>query len=195
MAANKPVELSTRRSKALGLSPEVQAALVDIQADLAEAYRESFTEMVRAIQEQASALNRIQNTLSLLITNLAPTIADQMPPMLRVAGTNESPDVASAVIVADPIAQGFTLSLASLAKAIGVSAGDLGVLVKALKLNQNPGFSVVVREGKHSTITNYHARAIEAFRNAIAEADASALLEKNERSALKRAKQCLVRRS
>jgi hypothetical protein len=145
--------------------------------------------MVRAVQEQASALNRIQNTLNLLLGHLAPTIADQAPPAIRIAGAGEAVDLASAVVVADPIGQGFTLSLTSLAKALGVSPGDLGVIAKALKLNNRPNFSVVVRSGSgpRNSITNYHARAIDEFRRVIIETQISSL-SGNERSALRRLK-------
>lgn len=190
MAGGKPPELAGRSAKDLGLSPEVQAALTGIQAELADAYREGFTEMVRAIQEQASALNRIQNTLNLLFKHLAPSIADQAPPVLRVSDSPEDADLASAVIVADPIGQGFTLSLTSLAKAIGVSPSDLGIVVKALKLNNRPGLSVAVRNGYRNAITNYHSKAIEAFRAVILETSLSAL-SGNDRSALQRLKKKL----
>jgi hypothetical protein len=188
---SKPTDIASQRAKQLKLSAPVQAALNGIQAELAEAYRESFTEMVHAIQEQASALNRIQNTLNLLFQRLAPDFADQAPPVVRVAKADEKADLASAVVVADPIGQGFTLSLANLAKAIGVSPTDLGTLVKALKLNNRPGFSVVVRSGPHSAIANYHVRAIEEFRRIIRETSASTLTDKNERSALERLKKRL----
>lgn len=187
MAAAKPTELTGQSAKQLDLSPEVQSALADIQAELADAYRESFTEMVRAIQEQASALNRIQNTLSLLLQHFPPTVAAQAPPVLRVSDSQEHADLASAVVVADPIGHGFTMSLTSLAKAIGVSASDLGVVVKALKLNTQTDFAVVCRTGKHNAITNYHPKAVDAFRKIIQETALSAL-SGNERSALQRLK-------
>jgi hypothetical protein len=74
-----------------------------------------------------------------------------------------------------------------LAKSIGVSPGDLGVLVKAMKLNERQGLAVVCRTGKHNALTNYHPRAIEAFRKIIQETSPGAL-SGNERSALQRLK-------
>lgn len=187
MAAAKPPELSGQIAKKLDLSPEVRAALADVQAELADAYRESFTDMVRAIHEQASALNRIQNTLTLLLQHFPPTLAAQAPPVLRVSDSHEHADLASAVVIADPIGQGFTMSLTSLAKAMGVSPSDLGVVVKALKLNTQSDFAVVCRTGKHNAITNYHPRAIEAFPKILRDTPSTAL-SGNDRSALQRLK-------
>jgi hypothetical protein len=188
--AAKPAEIAAQRSKQLGLSVEVQAALGDIQAELADAYREGFTEMVRAVQEQASALSRIQNTLGLLLQAVAPTLADQAPPVVRIAAEGESSDIATAIVIADPIAQGFTLSMTTLSKAMGVSAGDLGILVKALKLHEKQGLAVVCREGKHNRVVNFHPRAIEAFKAVIRDTPLSSL-SGNDASGLRRLKEKL----
>ncbi len=187
MAAAKPTELTGQTAKQLNLSPEVQSALAEIQAELADAYREDFTNLVRAVQEQASALNRIQNTLSLLLQHLPATLAAQAPPVLRVSDSQEHADLASAVVIADPIGQGFTMSLTSLAKAMGVSPSDLGVVVKALKLGSQADYAVVCRTGKHNAITNYHPKAVEAFRKIIQDTPPSSL-SGNDRSALQRLK-------
>lgn len=192
MAASKLTELASQRTKELGLSPQVEAALANIQAELAAAYRESFTEMVSAIQEQASALNRIQNTLNLLIQALAPTLGAHAPPAIRIAAEGDAhPDLASAVVVADPIGQGYTLSQTNLAKALGVPATDLSIGIKALKLSQKAELAVEVRKGRRSGIVNYHPRAIAAFRTAFLEASLTQFTG-NDRSALRRLKEKLA---
>jgi hypothetical protein len=189
--ANKPIEISTHKvEKTLELSLPVREALRDIQVELADAYRDGFTEIVKAVQAQASALDRIQNTLNLLIKALAPAVAEQAPPLIRVAGPGESPDLASAVVVADPIGQGFVLSLTNLAKSMGVSAADLGSVVNALKLHEKQDLAVVCRNGRHNRLVNYHPRAADEFKRIIADTQLTELTG-NEQSALRRLKEKL----
>lgn len=160
-------ELPGRAIKNLGLSPEVERKLIDIQAEVASAYREHFIEMVQTMKEQASALDRIQETLRVLIRAVAPQVAGQVPPAVRVVGDGERPDLASAVIVADPIGQGFALSQANLAKALGVNSADVSILSKSFKLDKEADCAVVVRSGPRNTIVNYHPRAIDRFRELV----------------------------
>jgi hypothetical protein len=160
----RPVELAASAIDRLELSPEVRVALKEIHAELADAYRESFLAMVEAINKQASAIERIQTSLDLLIRATAPSLADQIPAVVRVANSDEEPDLASALVVADPIGAGYTLSITSFAKAVGVSAGDAGYLLKAFKLHEDETCAVVVRRGNsHNTIVNYHPRVIDKF--------------------------------
>lgn len=66
------------------------------------------TEVRETLRQQACALNRIQATLQILVEALMPQLADKLdgqkiPVAMRIAGDGETPDVASAVLVADPI--------------------------------------------------------------------------------------------
>ena len=76
--------------------------------------------MVATMKEQASALDRIQETLRVLVQAVNPSLSAQVPPAVRVASDGENPDLASAVVVADPIGQGYVLSQAKLALALDV---------------------------------------------------------------------------
>lgn len=81
--------------------------------------------MVEAMNRQASAIDRIQTTLELLVRNTRPDLAGQIPPVIGIAQAGEEPDLATAVVVADPIAKGYTMSQASLARAVGISQTDV----------------------------------------------------------------------
>ena len=153
--------------KSLGLSPQVTQKLVEIQAEVDGAYREAFVEMVRAINRQASALERIQNTLAILVEQTAPQLKGQAPAAIRIAGEDEDPDLASALMVADPIAAGYTLTQSALAEALGLSAPDVSVLVRAFELPDDDRCAVVVRGGKRAVV-NYHPRAIQRFKELVA---------------------------
>lgn len=163
----KVTDLSAGSIKHLGLSPQVQAVLTDIQAELAAAYRDSFVEMVQAMQQQTSALERIQTTLRILIEHIEPKLAGQIPEALRIVGDGERPDLASTVVVADPIAKGYALSQSSLAKALGISSTDVSILCKSFKLSEDGKCAVVVRKGSKQQIVNYHPRAIDRFRELV----------------------------
>ena len=163
----KVTDLSAGSIKQLGLSPQVQAVLTDIQADLAAAYRDGFVEMVQAMRQQTSALERIQTTLRILIEHIEPKLAGQIPEALRIVGDGERPDLASTVVVADPIAKGYSLSQNSLATALGISATDVSILCKSFKLAEDGKCAVVVRKGAKQQIVNYHPRAIERFRELV----------------------------
>ena len=105
------VEVDDFGSKAideLGLPPELSSALKGIQADLAEDYRASFLAMVETLNRQASALDRIQTTLNILVQHLAPQLVKSLPvPVaLQQAKEGAEPDIATALVVADPIGAG-----------------------------------------------------------------------------------------
>jgi hypothetical protein len=161
------VNLATYAIDRLGLSPEVRTALMAIQADVTAAYQKNFVDMVEAIRRQASALERLQTTLNLLVEKMAPEIKDRIPVALRLAKDGETPDVTSAVVVADPIATGYTMTQADLAAALGLSQPDVSVFVRAFKLNEDGECAVVVRKGserRNQQTVNFHPRAIEKFR-------------------------------
>jgi hypothetical protein len=186
MAENNSVDISTKAIDQLSVEPEVKEVLRGIQSEVAEAYREGFVEMVQAIRQQASALDRIQATLAILVKHLAPALEAQIPAAMRVARDGESPDVATAVVVADPIGAGFTMSQADVAKALGINQADASVLLRAFQLHKDSKCSVVVRPGddKRRAVVNYHPRTLDRFR--VLAADPPSGLDAIQRSALRR---------
>ena len=188
MADRDPVDISSKSIDQLPVLPEVKDALKDIQAEVAIAYREGFVEMVQAIRQQASVLERIQATLGILVKHLDPKLEGQLPAAMRVAGDGESPDLASAVVVADPIAAGFTMSQADVAKAIGITQADVSVLLRAFQLNKDGACAVIVRPGgdKKREVVNYHPRTLERFRDLLGKPPSG--LDANQRSSLRRAR-------
>lgn len=183
---SKPAELGGSAVDHLKLSPEVTTALKEVQAELAESYRESFLQMVAAINKQASAIDRIQTTLELLVRHFEPTLASQVPAAIRVAGDGEQPDLASALLVADPIGAGYTLGLSSLSQALGLPASDVSVLLKAFKIKEDGSLAVVVRHGgpRNAAMVNYHPRTIERFLELLANPPNG--LDANQKATLKR---------
>jgi hypothetical protein len=158
------VDLATYAIDRLDLSPEIKTVLVAIQANVTAAYQKNFVEMVETIRRQASALERLQTTLTLLVEKLAPEIKDRIPVALRVAEDGEQPDITSPVLVADPIATGYTMTQADLSSALGLTPPDVSVFVRAFKLTDDGDCAVVVRKGRKQATVNYHPRAIERFR-------------------------------
>lgn len=161
------VSLASGAIDALGLNAKVGAALHEIQAELTAAYQKSFIEMVEAIRRQASALERLQTTLNLLVEKLAPDLKDRIPVVLRVAQNAEAPDITSPMLVADPIATGYTMTQADLASALGLTQPTVSVFVRAFGLTEDGECAVVVRKGKLPTV-NYHPRAVDRFRELVA---------------------------
>jgi hypothetical protein len=198
------VEAASRPLDALQLSPGVTSALKNIHAEFGEVYRERFIEMTEALAQQASALKRIQETLHILVDALRPQLASSLdgqtvPIAMRIAQDGEAPDIASAVVVsvADPIGMGYTFSLVDVTKALQVpnplsSAGDVGILMKALKIQDDGDCAVTVRQGgPRNKIVNYHPRAIARFRALLAAPPPEALTD-IEKSALSRLKRKLA---
>lgn len=191
MADRDLVDISAKTIDKLPVAPEVKDALRDIQAEVASAYREGFVEMVQAIRQQASALERIQTTLGILVKHLAPTLEGQLPVAVRVAGSGESPDLASAVIVADPIGAGFTMSQAEVAKALGINQTDASILLRGFGLDKNAKCAVVVRPGgdQRRQVVNYHPTTLSRFRELLAKPPPG--LDSRQKSSLKRAREKL----
>jgi hypothetical protein len=181
----KPTDFQRRSIDELELSPKVSAALAGIQVELVDAYRSSFVAMVDAMNKQASALGRIQNTLNILIERLAPQLSGQVPPAIGIVDDSSKADLARAVVVADPIGRGYTLSKTSLAKALGISASNLSVLSKAFKLDEDGACAVTVRKGKRHDIVNYHPRAVAKFKRLAAKPPAG--MDRAQQNALNRA--------
>lgn len=186
------VDLATKAIEQLKVPQPVKATLLGIQADVAEAYREGFTLMVQAINRQASALERLQNTLNILIEAVKPELKGQLPAAIRIADDGEEPDLASTLITADPIGAGYTLTGNALAQALGVPATDVSVLTKALGLTEDGDCAVVVRRGKQGDIVNYRPRAIARFRELVANPPSGRSLTRDQRAALKRVAKRLI---
>jgi len=184
-------DISSKLLEQLDVSPEIKDVLRQIQTEVADAYREGFMQMTKVIEQQASTLNRIQNTLAILVEKLVPTMASHVPPVMRIDG--DSPDLAGALVVADPIGAGFTLSLSALSKAVGIGDADASVLIKGFRLKEEPDCAVVVRSGGSSSskeLVNYHPRAVARFRDLLFQPPSD--LTQDQRSALKRARKKLA---
>ena len=159
------VEFAAKSIDDLGLPPEVSRALKDVQAEIADSYRESFIELLGMVRQQSSALERIQITLGILVEAMRPTLtaagaAGHLPTPFKLAKEGERPDVASALVVADPISAGYMMSQAELAKAVRLPQTDVSILVRAFKLTDDGDCAVHVRQGgRGPAMVNYHPRA------------------------------------
>lgn len=189
----KQQDTSAKAVDGLKLSPHVAEAMRSVQAEILEAYRDRFIEMTEALRQQASALNRIQETLRVLVQHIDPKLVGQLPAAIRVAGVGKSPDLASTLVVADPIGMGFILSQADLAKALGLGGSAVSVLVRAFRLADDEAVAVVVRRGPKHSIVNYHPNAIARVRALVASPPAG--LSKQEKATVARAREKLAGRA
>ncbi len=177
----------------LHLSPPVASALKDIQAEVADAYRDRFIEMMDVLRQQTSTLARIQETLHVLVQAVRPELAGTVPAAVRVARDGEGADLASTLVVADPIGAGYTLSQVDLAKALGLpNATDVSILVRAFKLDENGDCAVIVRRGVRNKIVNYHPRAVDTLRKWIECPPEGLALTPEQQGAVKRIKKKLA---
>jgi hypothetical protein len=183
-------DLAAKGLEGLKLPEEVTSALKSIQADVAEAYRDAFFEMLETMKKQASALNRIQGTLNVLVEQIAPQIGTTkpLPVAFAVAGA-EAADLATAVVMADPIAAGFTLSQADLARALGITDAEVSILARGFGLRDDPTCAVTVRSGKNQMV-NFNAHAIGRFRELVAKPPRT--LTQAERKSVERVRSKLV---
>jgi hypothetical protein len=162
------VSLAAQAIERLDLGEPAKQALRTILAELAAQYQQSFVKMLETQRMQASALERLQTTLQLLVEKIAPEIKDRIPVAIRIADADDQPDIASTVVIADPIATGYTMTQANLAEALGISAADVSILVRAFKLTEDGDCAVTVRKGPRSSIVNFHPRALGRFRELVA---------------------------
>ena len=123
----------------------------------------------------------------MLVSAVKPELQGQIPPAIRVAGIGEAPDLAIAVVVADPIGAGYSLSQDQIAQALGITQPDVSILARAFKLKEDAECAVVVRKGKRSEMVNFHPRAIQRFRELIA--DPPGHLNRSDAKAVDRARQ------
>ncbi len=162
------VSLAAQAIERLDLGEEAKQALRAILAELAAQYQQSFVKMLETQRMQASALERLQTTLQLLVEKIAPEIKDRIPVAIRIVDGDDQPDIASTVVIADPIATGYTMTQANLAEALGISPADVSILVRAFKLTDDGDCAVTVRKGPKSSIVNFHPRALASFRELVA---------------------------
>jgi hypothetical protein len=176
----------------LGLDEATNAALREIRRDVEDAYRDALIELTEAVKRQASALDRIQTTLSLLLERVAPeiTVDQKLPIAFSLAAGADSPDVAKALVIADPIAAGYTLNQSDVARLLALSQADVSALVRAFNLAEEDECAVVVRQGKSRKIVNYHPRALGRLRDLIL--NPSMPLSGNALSALERSRRKLA---
>jgi hypothetical protein len=162
------VSLAAQTIERLDLGEPAKQALRAILAELAAQYQQSFVKMLDTQRMQASALERLQTTLQLIVEKIAPEIKDRVPVAIRIADGDDQPDIASTVVIADPIATGYTMTQANLAEALGISPADVSILVRAFKLTEDGDCAVTVRKGPKSSIVNFHPRALARFRELVA---------------------------
>jgi hypothetical protein len=188
-------EFGSKAIDELGLPPELSSALKGIQADLAEDYRASFLAMVEAINRQASALDRIQTTLTILVRHLAPELVKSLPVpvVVQQAKEGETPDIATALVVADPIGAGYTLSQKALSEVLGLPQAYVSILVRAFNLPADGRSAVTVRKGASREMVNYHPRAAQKFLAQVATPPKT--LNSKQQYALKRVQEMLLKRA
>lgn len=185
-----PESIGRKAIRDLGLEKPIEDALLDIYQRIDDSYRDRFLELTTALQQQASALDRIQKTLLILVEAVAPQLKASAPVAFAVAARDEAPDVATlSVHVIDPIAGGFTLSQKDLGDALGLDSANVSVLVRAFKLPDDPECAITVRRGRRSGIVNYRPRAVERLRELIRQPPSG--LARDAQSALRAARKRL----
>lgn len=96
--------------------------------------------------------------------------------------------------MSDPIAAGYTLGQNDIARALGITQPEVSVLGRAFKLSSFEGCAVTVRKGaKGREMVNYHRRAIDKFRDLVANPPSG--LTREQQRALARVRERLIRRS
>jgi hypothetical protein len=154
------IDLSREGMRRIGLDDAHIEVLQSIRQEIGDEYRERFAEQTDLLRRQTAAIERLQNTVDVLVEHLMPDRKGQVPTAFKVAGPSEDVDLAT--VTADPIAAGFTLSQADLARALGITQADVSILVRAFKLPDDPACAMTVRRGK-SDLVNYHRDAIDRF--------------------------------
>lgn len=152
--------------KNLKVSPEAKEILSLIAAESNAAYRENFDQMVSALRDLAEGQKRLQVTLGILIKAIEPKLAGGIPAAVSIALPDQTPDIASAVVLADPQAAGFTLTQAELAKRLGLSGPDVSILVRAFRLDQDRFFAIRLPRGKGHVVW-YRPEAEAKFRELV----------------------------
>lgn len=143
----------------LNLPKDAEDALTEVHDLIDAAYRDRLAETVEAVTKLTAAVDRMQQTLDLLITNAYPQIRQEVPPVLSIAPPGERPDLATMGAVADPLGLGYTLSQADIARLVDLPQAYVSDLVLAFGLDTDAEFAVVVRQGKRRVV-NYRRVAV-----------------------------------
>ncbi len=185
-------ELGSRAVDELDVPEDVKDALRKVSGAIATAYRDSFVDLLATVRQQASALERIQRTLNILVEHVAPELAqrERVPVAFSVAREGDEPDLARAIPTSDPIGAGFTLSQSDLAKALRLPQSDVSILVRAFRLVMDGQCAVIVRQRQRGALVNYHPRAIDRFLELVR--DPPAKLTYDQRTALERVRNRLA---
>ncbi len=163
MADGNVVDLSREAMLRLGFDERQVDTLQAIRGEVNAEYRERFAEQADLLRRQTAAIERLQNTVEVLVEHLLPEDKRKGPlaAAFRVAGPAEEPDLAT--VTADPIAAGFTLSQVDIARALHIGQADVSILVRAFRLPDDPRCAMTVRRGKAAPLVNYHPSAIDRF--------------------------------
>lgn len=177
-SAVKPKTLVAAALAKTNIPAQVRDDIEAIRADLDAEYRDRFLAMTAAISKQASALDRIQHTLELLLEHAAPELQGRIPGLV-VAPEGADADLASVrgAFAADPIGAGYSLGQQAIANALQCNQTDVSLLLRELEIKKKPALAVVVRKsGEHETV-NYHRRVIDELLRVLEKPPANASKE------------------
>lgn len=188
-----PVELTAAAIQRLDLPNDVKRLLAQIAERNADANRTALINLTEQLKSMNLRLDRLQSTVSILLDRMAPTLkgnADKLPVAFTVASSPGDADLAKAVVVADPIAQGFTLTQKDLGERLGLDQPTVSVLVRGLGITNDANLCVAVRRGRGQEVINYHLNAVDGLKKKIAAPPSS--LPRSVLSALRRAQKALL---
>lgn len=138
--------------KGLKVSQDTKDILTRIAAEVNAAYRENFEAMLKSLQDLAEGQKRLQATLGVLVKAIEPKLEKDLPVAVAIAMPEQAPDVASALVLANPAAAGFTLTQGQLAAATGLAQAEVSVLTRAFRLDEDQLFAVKVPRGKQPVV-------------------------------------------
>ncbi len=159
--ADDVIDLSREGMRRIGIEAAHIEVLQSIRQEIGDEYRERVAEQTDLLRRQTAAIERLQNTVQVLVEHLIPERKGEVPAAFKVAGPGDEVDLAT--VSADPIAAGFTLSQADLARAMRVGQADVSILVRAFELSKDPACAMTVRHGKAAALVNYHRDAVGRF--------------------------------
>lgn len=143
--ANDPI-------RGLKASDESKEILVKIAAEVNAAYRENFEAMLASLQDIAEGQKRLLTTLGILIKAIEPKLGTELTEAVSIAMPGSRPDIASAVVLADPGAAGYTLTQGELARQVGLSQADVSILTRAFRLDVDSAYAVRIPQGKKTVV-------------------------------------------
>lgn len=187
-----PLSLASHAIDRLDLPDDIKATLRALQAEISLAYQRSHIEMVQTMKLQASAIQRMQATLEMLVSKLDPDASLKIPTPIRIVEDRNDADLSTPLVLADPMAAGYVMTQADLARTLRLSQPTVSVLVRAFRLRDESGCAVIVRRGNNAATetTNYHPRAVEKFMQYVNDPPGWEL-KTEEKSALRKARRDL----